>query len=315
MSSLTSQELLAIVVIVVLGVAVVALLLFLVKRLRDRRDQLLHELHNRPELVQDRAFNRIAMARREAEILGRQGRDVGRAGDLIATAQAAFDTRNYNQAYQSAQLAHESLVHSRSPPLATARPGPSVAAPLDASASTAPLPSGTAPWASGPAVAPTGAIPRNRAESQFQLRLLDQEIDAARGRRPGAPEMAEAVAGRDRAKAAFDRGDFTEAFRSALRARRALGGTVEGLPPPPSFRSPTDNRPGSTAPSAPPDAAESATRVAGAGRCPECGFPLLPDDRFCRGCGSPRSPMACPKCGASRTPADTFCGRCGERFS
>ena len=315
MSSLTSQELLAIVVIVVLGVGVVALLLFLVKRLRDRRDQLLHELHDRPELVQDRAFNRIAMARREAEILGRQGRDVGRARELIATAQAAFDTRSYNRAYESAQFAHESLVHSRSPPPGPARPGPS-AAPLPSSpVSAGPLPGGSGPWATGSAAAPGGALPRNRAEAQFQLRLLDQELDPARNGRSAAPEMAEAVAGRDRAKAAFDRGDFTEAFRSALRARRALGGTVEGLPPSPTFRSPAGSGADASAPSAAPDAAESAMRVAGAGRCPECGFPLLPDDRFCRGCGSQRSPMACPKCGAGRTPADTFCGRCGERFS
>ncbi len=315
MSSLTSQELLAIVVIVVLGVAVVTLLLFLVKRLKDRRDQLLHELRDRPELVQDRAFNRIAMARREAEILGRQGRDVGRARELIAAAQAAFDTRNYNEAYRSAQLAHESLVHSRSPPLASAHRGPSTAPLPSPSAPTAPLPNGTGPWVAGPATGPAAAIPRNRAEAQFQLRLLDQELGTAREGRPGTPETAEAVAGRDRARAAFDRGDFTEAFRSALRTRRALGGTVEALPPSPTFRSPADRPPASSPPSAAADAAEAAMRAADAARCPECGFPLLPDDRFCRGCGSQRRPMACPKCGAARTPVDTFCGRCGARFS
>lgn len=308
MASLTSEELLAIVVISVLGVVAVGLLLYMIKRLRERRDRLLHELRDRPELLSDRAFNRIAMARREADIVGRTGQDISRARELIATAQASFDHRNFERAYESAQRAHESLVHSRAgAPLPSATsggsgPNPSNAGPLPAAPATAPAPTGPVP-------------PKNRTESQFQLRLLEQELATARASRPTAPETVEGALARDRAQVAFDRGDFTDAFRQALRARRTLGSTVEGLPlTPVPGPGPGASR-GATLAPAPRDVEEVARQVAGSGRCGKCGYPLLPDDQFCRGCGASRSPSACPKCGTPRTAADTFCGRCGERFS
>ena len=74
-----------------------------------------------PEIRHDRAFNRIAMARREAELLASSGVDITSAQDLIAQAQGAFDNRDFDRAYVSAQSAHELLVAARRP-----RPLPSV---------------------------------------------------------------------------------------------------------------------------------------------------------------------------------------------
>jgi Double zinc ribbon len=307
MAELSSTAIILVVVIVVLAVVVVGLLFFVIRRLRQRRDKLLGELRDRPELVQDRAFNRIAMARREAEILARQGTDVARARDLIAQAQGLFDTRNYDRAYQTAQQAHETLVHARkAAPLAReSNPGvpagPASPPPMAATVPSRPPPSAPAP-----------GIPKNRAESQFQLRLLDQDLAGAPTNRSKSASRVEATRLRADAGAAFDRGDFTEAFRLALKGRRALGSPVEALPVTP--------RSGGPAPSAAPssavsDAALTAEQVAGADRCPECGYPALAGDTFCRGCGVPRTAATCAACGAPRKPADTFCGRCGARFS
>ena len=66
-----------------------------------------------PTIRQDRAFNRIAMARREAELLTSSGVDVASAQDLIAQAQGAFDHQDFDRAYVSAQSAHELLVAAR----------------------------------------------------------------------------------------------------------------------------------------------------------------------------------------------------------
>jgi hypothetical protein len=309
MVDLTPTEIVAVTVIVVLAAIVAGLMLYLIRRLRERRAKLLGELHDRPELVQDRAFNRIAMARRESEILARQGGDVSRARDLIAQAQGAFDTRSYDRAYQLAQQAHEALVHARQasplrrdePPAGPTRASPPSAVPVPPAASA------------GPAASPPATgIPKNRAESQFQLRLLDSDLDAARSARAKAAVVREAARIRNEAGGAFDRGDFTEAFRLALKGRRALGAPVEGLPVTASL-----GGPGATASAGggASDATLTAERVASADRCPECGYPALSGDTYCRGCGVPRTPATCAQCGTVRKPTDTFCGRCGTRFA
>jgi hypothetical protein len=259
-------------------------------------------------VMSDRAFNRLAMARREAALLAGQGVDVGRAREQLAQAQAAFDTRQFDRAYELAQSAHESMIASRqraplaSPPSA---PGPATAA-AAAPASPSPLP----PLRAAPVAAPeTPRIPKNRAESQFQLRLLDEALSRPRPGDGSAVEGAQALA--TQAHRSFDGGDYTEAFRLALKARRQLGEGVEALAPSPT-RAPAP--PPAEGPRNAPDPLRSAEAVATAQRCPSCGYPTLPDDAFCRGCGTPRTPTACPSCGAARTPTDTFCGRCGTRY-
>ena len=309
--ALNSQELFAIVTIVILSVIIIGVLFYMIRRLRERREKLLGDLtKERPELMQDRAFNRIAMARHESEILARQGTDVTRPRDLIAQAQGAFDTRSYDRAYQLAQQAHEALVHTRVD--TTRLPSSTAAPPLPSSPVSSAVPP-TAPAAPETVLSPpppAPSIPKNRAESQFQLRLLDQELAAAAHDRPDSPAAVEAARLRSDAGTAFDGGDFTEAFRLALRGRRAIGATIEGLPlkgPAPASNGPVIDRPGV-------DAAVAAEQVAGADRCPSCGYPALPGDSFCRGCGEPRATV-CTKCGASRQPTDTFCGRCGVAFA
>jgi hypothetical protein len=300
-AALTTAEIAALVIVVILGIITAAILLYMAKRLRARRDKLRSELSTKPELAQDRAFNRLAMARREAELLGRQGTDVGRAQELIAQAQGAFDTRQFERAYELAQQAHESLVIARQ----SRAPLPAAAVPLASSAS---VPT-TVPAAGTTSPAPSSNIPKNRAESQFQLRLLDQELDAAGKGGRSSSGLSGATQLRLDAQAAFDRSDFTNAFRLALKGRRALGAPVESLPA--VGPAATGGSDGGRV--VDPDA--TAEIAASAERCPSCGYPALPGDAFCRGCGKPRGPTVCAKCGAPRTQSDTFCGKCGAPFS
>jgi len=316
-AAITPLELTTLVIVVVVSIIVIALLLYTLRRLKERRAQLLGELRDRPEFVQDRAFNRIAMARREADVLARQGSDVSGPREQIAQAQAAFDSMNYDRAYELAQQAHEKLVNARSDGRALPAAARPAATPV-ASPSPAPRPSTAAVVASAaslsgiPAMAAVPSnLPKNRVESQFQLRLLDQDLDTARSKSPSNPALPLTQQIRADAGTAFDRGDYTEAFRLALRGRRTIGGSVESLPPATvasaSAAAGEAERPGM-------DAGRSAEIAAGAERCAQCGYPALPGDSFCRGCGEPRASVSCPQCGAARQPADTFCGRCGSSF-
>jgi hypothetical protein len=307
---------LLITVVVVLAIGIAALFLLVLRRLRARKLQLLNELSSSPRLVADRAFNRLAMARREADLLGRQGTDTGRARELIAQSQAAFDQSQYSRSYELAQSAHEALVHARqtgalasSPAASTAVAAAPAAPPSPASAPRGP----DAPGGSPSFPAPVPRLAPNRAESQFQMHLLDSDLDRARGERTSPATLGVASALRNQAQAAFDAGQYTDALRFSLKGRRELGGRVETL-----AASPTPAGPAADEAPVDPTAGDPATaaeRTAGGSRCAQCGYPTRSDDTFCRGCGRPLSSPTCPTCGAPRTAADLFCGRCGARFS
>ena len=318
MVALTGFEITVVVFVVFLAIVVAALLLYLLRRLKDRKTKLLNELDQRPGLSRDRAFNRLAMARREAQMLSDQGVDVARAQELIAEGQGAFDTRRFDRAYEAAQSAHEALVTARQrgsrttgTPLPSTTPSPS-----PGRAATGPTPAiapseVTAPVASE--LPPRPTIAKNQAESQFQIRLLSEEIDSLPARRAKDPSVVQASEFRRQASEATAKGDYTEAFRLALRGRRALGSTLETLPLTGGGTGSGSAEPGNGG-GAKGDLAEAAETVAGGERCPECGYPSLAGDAFCRGCGRPKATLTCSTCGAPRGASEPFCGQCGSRF-
>lgn len=297
----------------IVATLVILVVFYMLRNLRSHRVKVLASGAEHPEFASDRAYNRLALARREADLLAAQGGDVARARDLIALAESSLRSREFDRAYELAQSAHETLVTARrrqasAGVLGSPSRGPAPVAPLAAAAPILEAPSG--PKGEGGVAPPVPpAVPKNRAEAQFQLRLFEEDLVTAKGKDGGAQPSAEARELYVQAQAAFSRGDYGEAFRLALRGRRRVGATVEALAPSPVSPVP----PGQPSPS-PTDVAAAAERVALADRCPSCGHPISPDDSFCRGCGTARTPTACPKCGASRKAGDAFCGKCGTRY-
>ena len=137
------------------------------------------------------------------------------------------------------------------------------------------------------------------------MRLLDLDLATAKKNRPSDPGTLAGVDFQSKAQTAYDAGQYTEAFRFALKGRRGLGGNVETVAPGPATR-------GLTSPVGPLDPAQAAESAASAARCPSCGYPTTPEDVFCRGCGAPRTSSACPRCGTSTS---TVCTRCRVRES
>lgn len=295
--------------LVVLLVVVVLLSLHFLRRYRLQRLRVLREQDAGPARAGDRAYNRLALARREADLLAAQGGEVDRARQLIDLADRALDHREFDRAYELAQSAHETLVRARREP----RPGrplaPAAPDPLLPRGSPSPLPTDPSPSPAEPVPrAPASPLAKSRVEAQFELRLFEEEL--ARAAQPGASGAAltEARALYVQAHAAFGRGEYVEAFRLSLRGRRRVGAHVEALGAPAASATPGP----SSLPEA--DAVQTAETVAGERRCPQCGHPTVAGDAFCRGCGAARTPASCPKCGAPRLPADVFCGKCGERY-
>ncbi len=301
MSSIQNYELVA--VLVILAAAVLLTVVWLLRRYRERRLREMREASANPAFSADRAFNRLALARREADLLEIQGGDAAPARQLIHLAQQSLDGRNPDRAYELAQAAHETLVQARREPgrpkAGTTGAGPDPL-PVDRPSLVAGAASPT------PSPRPPEPTIQRRAEAQFQLHLFEQELATAAKAASGAPPNGVARDLYVQAHAAFDRSDFPEAFRLALRGRRALGARVETL------GGATSLSPG---PDGPPSGTSSAEEFAGQGRCPACGHPLVPGDAFCRGCGAARAPGTCRSCGQALGTADTYCGKCGAAVS
>lgn len=157
-------------------------------------------------------------------------------------------------------------------------------------------------------------LPKNFLESKFMLNTLRQELSDLPEDRQKGPEGREAQDCATKSQAAFDRKDYNESLRLALRGRRRLGGgglsTISLSPAtvvesPPAQPSPTAQR-SSALPVAAPGATAAEPLV-----CARCQKVNNQGDRFCRGCGAPLSPPKCPRCQKVVAPDDQFCHGCG----
>jgi Double zinc ribbon len=300
---------LEIVLVVVLVVVCVAVGLLAWQVLRRRRDKLRSEIDASKASVEERAFNRIHIARSAADHLEKNGADVAGPRRLLDQASKSFDAGRHDDALALASSAHEALLKKAQAPAALApavgaMPGATAPSPVGSSPGPTIEPAGDPPMATDPAseppASPTGRLPRNKAESHFQLRLLDEELAA--GGPGGTPPsvVREVTALSLDAHSSYEKGDYTEALRVALKGRRSLGARLETLPPPSVVAAP-----------APTDAAPATSDGGTADRCRQCGQPLRSGDKFCRGCGAAITASNCARCGESLDGVDQFCGRCG----
>jgi len=316
MADLSTGEQTAFATGIVLTAVLLAVAFYAMRHLRRRRERLREKRQDDPAVASDRAFNRLAMARKEADLLERQGGDVAQARQLIGLAESSFGTRQFDRAFDLAQSAHNTLV--------AARKAPKTAPPAQPPASSAPSPAPPPfrPTVPMPAAGPNDGdlpgpavskVPKNRAESHFELGLLERDLETAKRERPKQGGTKKGETTRAAAQAAYDRADYTEAFRLALKGRREVGGRVETLAPGPARTAGVPPE-ATEAPLTSDTPVEVAETVAAAERCPQCGHPTQPSDAFCRGCGTPRVPATCSKCGAPRLPTDSFCGVCGQKY-
>lgn len=276
---------------------------YVILRLRRRRQALNLELETSRELVEDRAFNQVQIARAAAAKLAARGVDVTKVQTLIGEAEAARARGDHDHALALARSAQESLVRvQQSAPSRLPAP-PRSAAPIGGPAFSTlmalPPSRGEAPGADGaPETVAPARLPRNKAESRFQITLLTEEIQRAGGAGGPGSAATEATALRDQAQAASDRGDFTQALGLALKGRRRIGGHVESLPATPATVAAAH--------------AEESDEVL---VCGGCGEKLRPSDRFCRYCGTLRGPARCPACGEPADADGKFCAKCGAALT
>jgi tetratricopeptide (TPR) repeat protein len=320
--------------VVLVAIIVILVALYMFNRYMKRRGPEMAQREGKA-VLDDRSFNQIRIGQAAADRLARTGVDVTAAKSLLDRAEAARAGGAYEMAIELAKKANDSLAAARSgaSPLGTpvaARPASSapVAAPVGAAPPTVPVSSGfsasagytappTVPFvASGAVVAPdiggapepvSDRPPKNKMEAHFQLELAQDELDQARGTKSRTKAFRDAQSLLNYGQGAYEKQDYTEALRLALKSRRTLGTRVEALP----VSTVPSKGPTPDSAAAGRDPGSLADQPTFGQKCPKCGRTAAPEDQFCRGCGAPIAPAVCRNCGAPLLAGDRFCGKCG----
>jgi hypothetical protein len=288
----------AVVYAAIVGVGI-ALLLFvaLFSRLRNRqRDARLAQESTQSD--EERAFNQIQIVRASLEHLEKQGFDVGAVRALLSEAQGADERGDHAGALSTVTRAKEKLLQIRNS-AAGGDPTPGgtgLASPAGAALSGAPAPEG-APDGESPA---RPRLPPHQVEARFEMTALSADLAHA-GPSVSAENRAEAQSLFGQAHSAYDRREYAEAWRLALRGRRRLGTPLETVAASPAT---VTTSPDPTA--QPPETPTPDTRP-----CPTCGRASRSGDQYCRSCGAALRGAKCPRCGTKMDPADRFCPGCG----
>ncbi len=325
---------------VLIGAAVVLVLVVLVAlyafhRYMTRRGPEL-AAREAKSVLKDRAFNQIRIGQAAAERLAQTGVDVSAAQELLVRAEAVRAGGNFEMSIDLSKRAQELLAKARTGAPALTAPGPEPPhTPLEGAARTAdPRSARSTPVsgagaaarfvaageAEGPETVAAATMaqnrpPKNKLEARFQLSLAQDELAKAQATTPPPKGVGEAVGLLTDAQAAYDRQDFTEALRMALKSRRTIGARVETLP----VTAVAAARPlpaDAGAATATPDASGTTRDTPTFNqRCQKCGRIASAADQFCRECGTPISPAHCHRCGAPLLAGDRFCGNCGTTQS
>lgn len=233
-------------------------------------------------LEQDDAYNAVTTTRAVAGSLTGMGKDTSEADVLIYQAEAAYDRREFVRCLELVGKARNALKNCKEKDPLTAPAEEPV--PVDKEG----------------AREESKAVPANECKKMPQNYLESKFIiDAVKGLLPDAYSEQREAGQReiDIAQARFDAGDYSEALKAALRAKRILS------PPTPSKdKIPNVNTEVIKAQPAP----KGSLNV-----CLKCGARMSPNDDFCPICGTKAGLRTCKGCQAVVTADDMFCRRCG----
>ena len=267
---------------IILGIVVFLELRYFRSRKKDRVDI---------KIMQDDAYNSIQTTKAVAVALKARGRTSKEANLLIIEAEAAFERGNHLYALESINKAKDLLKTAKEE---KADPIASIVSKVS--------PKGGEEKCEVP-FQEARKLPKNYLESKFMICSVRDILEQSNAKQKNAV----AEDNLKQADESFQKEDYTEALKLALRAKRALdggAGSIGPVEPKPAIIEPGVER---LAP--PPKSLREPSK-----RCVRCGASLTEDDVYCRKCGLKvdRSPK-CSACGEKLAEDDIFCSKCGNQ--
>lgn len=269
----------ATIAIAAIGTAVLAAVVYFERRyMRSRRKDRIDL-----SLMKDDAYNALITTQAVANSLQEQGRKTEEADRLLLQAQSAYRRQDYATCKDLADKARDALRRTRASESDTLKEIASGPVEVSVNEQTAPIHE-------------IKKLPQNYLESKFMIEAARMCIDDALGK--GA-EVKDAEGFLAVAKQCFERTEYTEALKQALRAKRSAEGlkvaaAIEVGPPTEREEAPADRK---------------------GAECGQCGGSVDDEDNFCRQCGAKivRTPK-CPSCSSEVEESDRFCRKCGTNL-
>lgn len=325
--------------------------------LKKRRKTILDKFNtDKPEWIEDNAHNQILTTKALIDRAERNGDDVAAARSRLQDAEDRAKAGDFEQAFSIAKQARDVLpknvptraVKRKVPVQSTSPPSPS---PKQEQPGVAPAENkeemlyrdiATGGVVSGggqtredmspkrpedqeegekpPMVEFRQKVPKNYLEAKFEISLLEDALTKLPPE--SSPESRKLLV---TAKKAWEKENYSDALRMAMRGKRALeqksddtipltAGTTVDVPP----QTPVAAAARSSAPMSGDDyKMEPATGEARPTTvvCSRCNKENPAKNKFCRGCGKPLAAPLCPRCQKAIEADDAFCGTCGAPVS
>jgi len=256
-------------------------------------------------VVRDEAYNSILTMRSVQNSLRNQGRNTGRASDLIERADQARRRGDYVACMDYCDKAREEITKpSTAPQVAKPAQASSIQAGLDEideEMFDEPAPASYPDSYKGEKL--TSEKDAHYMSAKFEMSAAKTDISKASKRGVDTSAAQQILA---EAEDAFSAGRYDRALSNALKARRSVGDSeaVETIPLKPPRREEKAE-----------DMSEAAGPTGSGISCSKCGAEVEPGDAFCAICGERiERDLKCQSCGAKSSPSDKFCRKCGSRL-
>ena len=295
----------AISVMIAFVVAVYVMLAYLkktrVKKMREDRDP------------KEDAFNQIQMLRSMVRLMQDKGYNVSPVENMIVKAQMAYNIENYAECIEIVNSAKRVLARIREETSVPDRISPRVAEEMRIIKK---IEESTPPQQEMPPQVKDfeRKLPQNYLQSKFEIKVVEDKIM----KKEDEAVKDAAMLYLNKAKEAFESGEYREALRLAIKSNRILDTNEIPVETPIM-----ENKPNVIeAPKIEPKVIsitetkeEEEKKEEEELHCPNCGAVVRREDKYCWNCGAKLVwTYKCPNCGAEVTTEDNYCRHCGYKL-
>ena len=283
--------------IVVFIVGIAAALMLLKKRAATKVTKL------GESSVEDNAYNQIQIVKSMTRVMKNKGYNVEPVESMIAKAEMAYDYQRYLESIDITNNAKRALLRLKEENKMEDSLSPEVKKELEIikNIEEEPKKDDMPPQISDF----VKKLPPNYLQSKFEIGVVEEKI--VKMEEGQVKEYAKLYM--DRAKRAFDMGDYSEALKLAVKSNRIIdtGELPDNVP----FKE--EHKPLVVAPLI--EEKEEEDEEKEELHCPNCGAVVRLEDKYCWNCGAKLVFIyKCPNCGAEVSSEDKYCRNCGYKL-
>ncbi len=250
--------------------------------------------------VEDDAYNQIQIVKSMTKVMKNKGHNVEPVESMIAKAERAYNNQRYLESIDITNNAKRALLRLKEESKVEDSLSPEVKEELEIIKKIEEEPEKDD---MPPQIKDfVKKLPPNYLQSKFEIGVVEEKIVKMEDGQ--LKEYAKLYV--EKAKKAFDMGDYSEALKLAVKSNRIIdsGELPENIP------TREEQKPLVVTP-----LIEEEEEKEEELHCPNCGAVVRPEDKYCWNCGAKLVFIyKCPNCGAEVSSEDKYCRNCGYKL-